>query len=334
MEVGKQNYAFEQDRKAASVRGNNSSYEILNARLRQLKPYFDKEDYRIWNCTPNSGLKVFPYLPYEQALERATAAIPKQIVTKGMYERLANQSKNGKPKCLTQINPEPHASTPKVVPTSAPSLPATDSAPMASTKVAESSKRDRRQCNEFAALKRRGFRDYSLGHRRMYNCPITLLRSQGRRYSILDVGFGIGYGLQEMLNADVIGEYTGIEPVSDSFQYTSQKFGHLANVRLINQGWLEVPDRELTPADYVFCIEVVEHLPDDMVLPFLAKLARFTKRNLFLSTPDRERSAHGTRTTAEWRAALTEAGFTAVDVGEQWTTLFVCRPRDDLCLAH
>lgn len=90
MTYGEQNYAFLQDRSKGSVAGNNSSYKILNARLRQLKPLFDAEGYRILNCTPNSGLTVFPHLPFEQAVEEATALLPREINTEGMYDRTAN----------------------------------------------------------------------------------------------------------------------------------------------------------------------------------------------------------------------------------------------------
>lgn len=93
MQVGKRNYAFPQDRTPASVRGNNSSYQILNSRLQRLKPHFEQADFRIYNCTPNSGLSVFPFLEYEEAVERATAQIPKKVVTEGMYDRNARERK-------------------------------------------------------------------------------------------------------------------------------------------------------------------------------------------------------------------------------------------------
>lgn len=87
MQYGSQNYAFEQDRSRSSVNGNNSSYDALNIRLGQLKPYFDKEGYEIYNCTPDSGLRVFPHLDYEQAVQEALDEVPQKIITKGMYDR-------------------------------------------------------------------------------------------------------------------------------------------------------------------------------------------------------------------------------------------------------
>lgn len=87
MEKGKQNYAFEQDRTAAAVRGNNSSYHIMNVRLKHLVPSFKKEGYQIFNCTPDSGLTVFPYMSFDEAVAIAREIMPKQINTVGMYDR-------------------------------------------------------------------------------------------------------------------------------------------------------------------------------------------------------------------------------------------------------
>ena len=87
-----QNYAFQQHRTLASVRGNNRSYRILNVRLARLKPYFEKEGYEVYNCTPNSGLAVFPYVPFEEAVAGARALIPERINTAGMYDRKPGQT--------------------------------------------------------------------------------------------------------------------------------------------------------------------------------------------------------------------------------------------------
>jgi 2-polyprenyl-3-methyl-5-hydroxy-6-metoxy-1,4-benzoquinol methylase len=86
--------------------------------------------------------------------------------------------------------------------------------------------------------------------------------------------------------------------------------------------WLSFPEDEMF--DYTFCIEVVEHVAAEQVMPFLMKLRRHTKRNLFLSTPDSDRSSHGVTTAAIWKARLREAGFEVVAFDRQWTTLFIC----------
>ena len=91
MELRQPNYAFPQDRTAASVAGNNATYRVLNTRLTHLLPYFEREGFRVFNCTPNSGLQVFPYVPFEEAVGAATTALPQTIVTDGMYDRTAGR---------------------------------------------------------------------------------------------------------------------------------------------------------------------------------------------------------------------------------------------------
>lgn len=91
MELGKANYAFDQDRSASSVRGNNRSYESLNIRFQHLLPYFEKAGLEIRNCTPDSGLRAFPYLEYTQAITEALRDFPKDMQTAGMYDRLKRE---------------------------------------------------------------------------------------------------------------------------------------------------------------------------------------------------------------------------------------------------
>lgn len=92
MEFGKQNYAFEQDRSASSVRGNNSAYDVFNARMFYLKPHFEQAGFQVFNCTPNSGLTVFPSASYEEAIGSADTLVPARIVTAGMYDRQAREA--------------------------------------------------------------------------------------------------------------------------------------------------------------------------------------------------------------------------------------------------
>jgi SAM-dependent methyltransferase len=86
MELGKQNYAFEQDRSRNSVNGNNHSYQVLNSRLGHLKPHFEAAGFSVFNCTANSGLTVFPHREFGAAVDDAVSTLPKQIITRGMYD--------------------------------------------------------------------------------------------------------------------------------------------------------------------------------------------------------------------------------------------------------
>ncbi len=87
MHSGGRNYAFEQDRSEHSVRSNNDTYEIMNARFSHLKPYLGEAGLELFNCTPDSGLKVFEYVPFDEAIAAITSAMPMSIDTSGMYDR-------------------------------------------------------------------------------------------------------------------------------------------------------------------------------------------------------------------------------------------------------
>ena len=91
MDLGKQNYAFDQHRSRTSVRGNNKTYQVFNARLAHLKPYFDQEGYEVFNCTPDSGLTVFGHVPFDDAVASALAGMPKKMITAGMYDRVQRE---------------------------------------------------------------------------------------------------------------------------------------------------------------------------------------------------------------------------------------------------
>lgn len=100
MEHGKKNYAWDQDRSKHSVKNNNSTYKVLNERFDLLRPIFEKERFYIFNCTPNSGLKTFPYMPYSDAIKLALRDFPdvdNENVT-GMYERKALEKEKAKRK--------------------------------------------------------------------------------------------------------------------------------------------------------------------------------------------------------------------------------------------
>jgi hypothetical protein len=87
MQNGAANYAFEQDRSRSSINGNNKTFDALNTRFRELLPSFEREGFRVFNCTPNSGLTAFPSLRYEDAIDAALRKFPRQVITAGMYDR-------------------------------------------------------------------------------------------------------------------------------------------------------------------------------------------------------------------------------------------------------
>ncbi|MCI0364952.1 MAG: hypothetical protein L0219_13825 [Phycisphaerales bacterium] len=78
-------YAFDEERSAEAVRHNNVLYESLNRRFEALRDHFKQHRFTVLNCTPGSGLTAFEQLPFEQAVERASAECCTHRDTKGWY---------------------------------------------------------------------------------------------------------------------------------------------------------------------------------------------------------------------------------------------------------
>lgn len=111
-------YHFEQDRAPGSIRGNNSTYRMLQERFKLLKPQFDAVGLEVFNCNPSSKLTVFEHLPFEEAIKLARhKSFPTDTAnerTEGLYDRKANEQKKvpaSKPK-LPTISPRPLPSVP------------------------------------------------------------------------------------------------------------------------------------------------------------------------------------------------------------------------------
>jgi len=84
-------YAFQQDRTKGSISSNNSAYKKLNIRFDLLRPIFEKAEFYVFNCTLNSGLKSFDYVPYDVAIKIALKDFPntETETSEGMYDRRA-----------------------------------------------------------------------------------------------------------------------------------------------------------------------------------------------------------------------------------------------------
>lgn len=79
MEEGKQNYCFDQDRTKGAVRGNNTTYAALNERLDVLRPVFEEGGLSVYNCNPDSGLKSFETVSFDDAIKMALEKFPDPI---------------------------------------------------------------------------------------------------------------------------------------------------------------------------------------------------------------------------------------------------------------
>lgn len=181
---------------------------------------------------------------------------------------------------------------------------------------------------EYDRLVKRNFAPYSKGHRAMYEIATGRLIASKRR--IFEAGFGIGWGLDYMLAAGIVAEYTGCEPNEDSFNYVDKRLGVDPRVNLVNipfgeDAFHQLFDTEAPPFDVAFCIEVIEHVPMDRQADFLKYLHDMAPR-LFFSTPDMHKvPKEGVRTTDKWAQMLSDSGWDEIHIDTRnWTHLFDC----------
>ncbi len=187
---------------------------------------------------------------------------------------------------------------------------------------------------ELHNLNMRGGADYTEGHCRMYtpiaeilgNCPAN----------ILEIGFGIGYGLKKLLESNCVGNYLGIESDKECVDYVSNKgsYGLTTNAKMLLacKDWTKIDDEFVRKhfggqADFVLCIEVVEHVAGPVRSEMVKKALTHTGKTMFLSSPNSETSGHGVMSVAECRAFILSCGFNSVaHIEWQWTTMYVCNP--------
>ena len=86
-------YHFQEERTAAAIQGNMSTYAKLQGWLAELQPYFLKAGYVVKNCNPTSCLKAFPFMPYEEAIAEATGHLGNYAMerTAGMYRKMQDK---------------------------------------------------------------------------------------------------------------------------------------------------------------------------------------------------------------------------------------------------
>jgi 2-polyprenyl-3-methyl-5-hydroxy-6-metoxy-1,4-benzoquinol methylase len=144
---------------------------------------------------------------------------------------------------------------------------------------------------KFAAFRKPAPKDYSatLGLGSIVPCQIEAYFLALNRYvaegaNVLDVGFGLGYGLNILaIKAEIV---SGIDVDSKAYIYCqgtvvgrNPKLGHLS----IYDGYnIDFPDSFF---DVVTCVDVLEHVED--FHRFLDELLRVSRKGVFISTPNR-----------------------------------------------
>lgn len=76
-------YAFDESRKGSTIRGNNSLYENISRYCEELQPSMQAQDFNVFNCNPDSHLKVFPQKNLRDAIEMCRIDVSQS--TEGMY---------------------------------------------------------------------------------------------------------------------------------------------------------------------------------------------------------------------------------------------------------
>jgi len=80
-----QPYSFPQVKHAKGCKSNNDAYRIFAERLAALRPLFEKENYKIYNCNPESKLIAFDFRTYDEVIEFAIKSCPNQPDVRKMY---------------------------------------------------------------------------------------------------------------------------------------------------------------------------------------------------------------------------------------------------------
>jgi len=85
---GGREYAFGQSRDRGSRGGSNNQYRILNDWFTRLAPSFNKFGLKVYNCNPNSGLRAFEHVPFEESLQFSLQGFPREpFDLSGWYDK-------------------------------------------------------------------------------------------------------------------------------------------------------------------------------------------------------------------------------------------------------
>jgi len=82
-DMNKGAYAWDELREPIVRDKNNDMYRWIGEVLEKLKPEFDRSGFQIYNCKEDSKLELFPFMSYEEAIQRAT--VPELEDTHGWY---------------------------------------------------------------------------------------------------------------------------------------------------------------------------------------------------------------------------------------------------------
>lgn len=76
-------YGWDEKKDDKGRRSNNRLYKTLSSRFQALVK--SRMPLEIYNCTKDSGLKVFPYMDFEEAVQQCESSCEREVQTKGWY---------------------------------------------------------------------------------------------------------------------------------------------------------------------------------------------------------------------------------------------------------
>lgn len=94
-------YSFNQARDQGACNNNNEQFHVVNEWCRRMQDagVFEKFGMPVYNCFEESGLRAFPYVPFEEAIEDCRGVVEKGELDLVDYYTKGQEKKN---KCNTQ----------------------------------------------------------------------------------------------------------------------------------------------------------------------------------------------------------------------------------------
>ena len=82
-------YSFGQGRDAGACASNNNLFRTVNGWLCEMaeRGVFDRFGMKVYNCNPTSGLRAFPHVPFNKAVEAAAGIIERMPDLSKWYEK-------------------------------------------------------------------------------------------------------------------------------------------------------------------------------------------------------------------------------------------------------
>ena len=68
-------YHFDEGRTPHAIKNNTSTYSKLIKWMEELQPYFLAENFKVYNCNPDSKLRAFPFVNYKDAVDKVARAM-------------------------------------------------------------------------------------------------------------------------------------------------------------------------------------------------------------------------------------------------------------------